>query len=324
MNIKTMNIKTNNLPLNINKKTKNSLLTSALLVLLTASASQAALFWTPASASPNGEFTDGLHAIPGGLPPATVFGSAISHGVLTLDDGVTQVDYAVKLNSLSDLRHPADGAVAPSQLSNNMFAIHADGSADIYTAIQRTGHVDISICTFVLGTYNAASNSGTATSVAFGVTAPNMSPSTVTGSDGAAGSDIQRLNNNEQLFSTSAITLVDSAANQVETNLPDIALGVPHPTNLGNLTSVPTGFSSAFAWEAATGSASYGGNGELETGEADFNVTYAPTSILRLRRDTDRGLNSAFGIAAAAVVPEPSSALLLMVGLVAGGLRRQR
>ena len=273
---------------------------SALLVLLTASASQAGLIWAPDAASPNGEFTT-----------ATATGSAISFGSLTLGNGMMQ-DYAIVFNSASNLR--TAGTTNPAVAANNTFAVHGDGSADLYSSIEDDGHIDISLFTYAPGTYNPVTNTGTSVLTQFGVTAPNMSPNTVTGSDGAVGANIARLNNNEELFSMTPISFVSSPGLQIETNIPG------DPTNLGTTFALPAGFTTALAWEAATGDPFPGGT--LQVSEADFNVTFAPTSELRLRRDADAGQNSAFGFAAS--VPEPSSAAFLALGGLGLLVRRKK
>jgi len=276
---------------------------SALLVLLTASASQAGLIWNVATGSPNGEFTN-----------STTQGSAISYGTLTFCDGTMQ-DYAVVLNDAFNLR--GSGTTNPAVAANNMFAVHPDGSADLYSSIEGDGFVDISVFTYATGTYTGTGTvfgTGTPVATQFGVTAPNFSPNTVTGSDGNLGANIARLNNNEELFSMTPITSVFSPGLQIETNIPG------DPTNLGTNFALPTGFSTALAWEAATGNP-FPGN-TLQVSEADFNVTFAATSELRLRRDADAGQNSAFGFAAA--VPEPSSAAFLTLGGLGLLVRRKK
>ncbi len=238
---------------------------------------------------------------------ATAANTILSQGMVEqVRDGVVEqtVDYRVSLYANSALFYNE-----PDDLSNNAFVIHDDGQADWYSAIRGSGTAALLFEFFTIGSAFA-----TPEAVSLSLTSPHRQPDLV---DPLA-DDVKRLHFNEvydvQILGASGVpmrTFTDDY-NQLQQGIApgtgaDFSLGWGQP-GFGNDTN---------------------GDGNLDVGEALFTFDLSAGEGFLISRSSDNGKRSALGITAEGFfggtqpIPEPTTALLVGLGLIVFALRRR-
>lgn len=239
---------------------------------------------------------------------ATATNAILSQGMVEqVRDGVVEqtVNYRVSLYSNSALFYNES-----DDLTNNAFVIHDDGQADWYSAIRGSGTAAILFEFFELG-----SAFGTPEAVSLSLTSPHRQPDEV---DPLA-DEVKRLHFNEvydvQILGASGVPMrsFTDDYNQLQQGIAagpgaDFSLGWGEP-GFGNDTNQ---------------------DGNLDVGEALFTFDLSAGEAFLISRSSDNGKRSALGITAEGFfggtepIPEPTTALLVGLGLVGLGLKRRR
>ena len=239
---------------------------------------------------------------------ATATNAILSQGMVEqVRDGVVEqtVNYRVSLYSNSALFYNES-----DDLTNNAFVIHDDGQADWYSAIRGSGTAAILFEFFELG-----SAFGTPEAVSLSLTSPHRQPDEV---DPLA-DEVKRLHFNEvydvQILGASGVPMrsFTDDYNQLQQGIAagpgaDFSLGWGQP-GFGNDTNQ---------------------DGNLDVGEALFTFDLSAGEAFLISRSSDNGKRSALGITAEGFfggtepIPEPTTALLVGLGLVGLGLKRRR
>ena len=238
--------------------------------------------------------------------PSTILSQGVVEQVRL--DGVVErtVDYRVSLHSNSALFYnEAD------DLTNNAFVIHPHGQADWYNAIRGSGTAGLKFEFFEIG-----SGFTTPEAVSLSLTSPHIQPDTV---DGLA-DEVKRLHFNEvydvQIIGSSGVPVLTftDGYNQLQQGLSpepgqDFALGWAEP-GFGNDLNL---------------------DGNLDVGEALFTFDMSAAEAFIITRSADNGKRSALGMTAEGFfggtpqpIPEPTTALLLGLGLVGLSMRRRQ
>ena len=293
------------------KKVVSGVLVLLALAFLAPSSAWATTFlrWTQSSGSgmasgaalSNGSFVNQYDE-------ATATNTILSQGLVEqVRDGVVEqtVDYRVSLYSNSALFYNES-----DDLTNNAFVIHDDGQADWYTAIRGSGTAALFFEFFAI-----RSAFGTPEAVSLSLTSPHRQPD---GVDPLA-DEVKRLHFNEvydvQILGPSGVPMrsFTDDYNQLQQGIApgagaDFSLGWGQP-GFGNDTN---------------------GDGNLDVGEALFTFDLSAGEGFLISRSSDNGKRSALGITAEGFfggtqpIPEPSTALLVGLGLAGLGLRRLR
>ncbi len=239
---------------------------------------------------------------------ATASNTVLSEGIVEqVQAGAVEqtVAYRVSLSANSSLFYNE-----PDDLTNNAFVIHDDGQADWYSAIKGSGEVALRFEFFEIG-----SGFGTPEAVRLSLTSPHRQPDSV---DPFA-DDVKKLHFNEVYD----IQLLG-------------AVGVPTRTFTDDYSQLQQGIAPGPGADFSLGWAQPGfgndtnGDGNLDVGEALFTFDMSKAEAFSISRSNDNGKRSALGMTAEGFfggtpqpIPEPSTALLLGLGLAGLGMRRR-
>ena len=250
----------------------------------------------------NGSFVNQYNA-------STSLNSVLSQGfVEQIRDGLVEqtVDYRVSLHTATLLfSNESDDR------TNNAFVIHSNGQADWYSGITGSGKVGLRFDFFSQG-----GGFGTPEAVALSLTSPHVQPDVV---DPLA-AEVKRLHYNEVydvwMSEGAGVRTFTDQYNQLQQG---IAAG-----------SLPDGTPAQFSlgWAEPGFGNDLNTDGNLDVGEAQFTFDLAASDSFVITRAQDNGKRSALGFTAEGFfggqpVPEPTTALLIGMGLVALGIRAQ-